>query len=140
MHAYLTGQDRQLRHESIIDQACVRSSIVICPITLQRERLLVLQRRVLRRRGSTSVAHSRDRVRAVDSFAKGEHHAPFVAVLEDVRDLCADLEPEFVDRHLRRLAVGVRGARDYALGARVAPELAVEVIILPVESLLDRVV
>jgi hypothetical protein len=64
MHAYLTSQEGQVRHESIIDRACVRSSPVICPIRLLaswRCRLLVFQRRVLRRRRPASLAHSRDR-------------------------------------------------------------------------------
>ena len=149
MHAYLTSQERQLRHESIIDQTCVRSSAIICPIRLRQPRTRAATRppaagtEAARFRVARSLAGIASA--AVDSFAKGEHHAPFVAVVEDVRDPCADLEAEFVDRHVRGLAVGVRGARDYALGGRVAPELAVEperveVIVLPVERLLDRVV
>src|SRR5437763_4259339 len=110
----------------------------------RRVGLVVVQWRVLRWRRTTLVAYSRNRLGVVDPFAKREQHAPFVAVVENVRHPSSDLEPEFVDQHIRGLAVGVRGAGDDALGGRVAPELAVEPerveVIVPLEGLLDSVV
>ena len=72
MNAQFTRQERKLCHVSIVAGSYVRYQGFMCPIL-----------------GSGRL------------FPEGEHHSPFVAVVEDVGDPRAGLEPELVDRDIR---------------------------------------